>query len=349
MTAIDSLDHLNTLGVRATADRVATAATEDGLRRIVLEANDSGQPLLVLGAGSNVVLGRHVRGIVCLMRMRGLSVEPLGRDKFAVTAAAGEGWHALVRYCLGRGLFGLENLALIPGSVGAAPLQNIGAYGVEIADRLVGLKAMDATSGEIREFDRAACRFGYRDSLFKSSQAGRYVIVEVTLRLSTRPQPVIDYPDVRVELVRLGCASPTPVQIAEAVIRVRRRKLPDPRRVGNVGSFFKNPMVSAEQVERLRGEIADLVVHEMPETPGQVRAGGPGQFKLSAAQLIDRAGWKGARRAKVGVWPRQPLVLVNLDGACGADFLTLGQEIRAAVLARFGVTLELEPRVLGDR
>ena len=344
MTAADSLDHLNTLGVRSTADRLVAIDSEDGLRRIVLEARDTGQAFLVLGGGSNVVFKRRVPGIVCLMRMRGIRVERIGPDAFAVTAAAGEGWHALVRNCLGRGLSGLENLALIPGSVGAAPLQNIGAYGVELADRFLRLQAMDTTTGEIREFDRAACGFSYRDSLFKSSEPGRHVIVEVTLRLSMRPQPVIEYPDVRVELARMGYPSPTPVQIAEAVTRVRRRKLPDPRRVGNVGSFFKNPVVPAEVAGRLRGELPDLVAHEL------ARGGGDDatrRFKLSAAQLIDRAGWKRARRDNIGVWPRQPLVLVNLDRASGADFVALSQEISADIRARFGVDLELEPRVFG--
>ena len=338
-----SLDHLNTLRVAARADRLASAETEADLRRIVLAAKAGQQPLLVLGGGSNVVLRPHVPGTVCLMRMRGVSVEALGQDQFAVTAAAGEAWHALVRYCLGRGLFGLENLALIPGSVGAAPLQNIGAYGVELADLLVNLRAMDTTTGEIRQFDRAQCQFGYRDSIFKSSESGRYVIVAVTLQLSTRPQAIVDYPDVRTELQRLGYTSCTPGQVAEAVIRVRRRKLPDPRRVGNVGSFFKNPIVTAEQIDHLRGEVADLVVHEASEAHAAAR-----RFKLSAAQLIDRAGWKGTRRGKVGVWPRQPLVLVNLGGGSGAEFLALAGEIRAAVLDRFDATLELEPRVCGS-
>jgi UDP-N-acetylmuramate dehydrogenase len=350
---LDSLDHLNTLGVHATAEQLVSAESEADLRRVVLEAHAASRPLLVLGGGSNVVLQRHVPGVVCLMRLHGLRVEPLGPQTYAVSAAAGEGWHGLVRYCLGRGLFGLENLALIPGSVGAAPLQNIGAYGVELADRLLSLRAMDTTSGEIREFDRAACEFRYRDSLFKSSKPGRFIIVEVTLQLSTKPQPVLDYPDVHAELGRLGYANPSPAQIAEAVIRVRRRKLPDPRHIGNVGSFFKNPLVPAPLAERLREEIAGLVEHEVP---GQRRGGRSRLVKLSAAQLIDLAGWKGARRGNVGVWQRQPLVLVNLGGKpggqngerSGADFLSLSQEIRADILTRYGVTLELEPRVVGD-
>jgi len=337
VSAANALDDLNTLGVRARADRVVFAASVDALRRVIFEARDECLPLLVLGGGSNVVLQRHWPGIVCLVRTRGVRVGPAGADRFAVTAAAGEGWHGLVRYCLGRGLYGLENLALIPGSVGAAPLQNIGAYGVELADRLLSLQAMDVNSGEICDFDRASCGFGYRDSVFKSVEPGRYVITQVTLELSTRSLPVLGYPDLRAELKAMGRDDPSPVQVAESVIRVRRRKLPDPRYIGNVGSFFKNPVVSADTVARVREEITDLVAHDVA-----------GKFKLSAAQLIDRAGWKGARRGRVGVWSRQPLVLVNLGGGSGTDFITLGEEIRADIHSRFGVTLELEPRVLGE-
>jgi len=346
VSAAESLKDLNTLGVRATAERLVVADSDASLRRIVLDAQSAGRELLVLGGGSNVVLRRHYPGLVCLVRTRGIRIEPLAAETFAVTARAGEVWHELVRYCLGRGLFGLENLALIPGSVGAAPLQNIGAYGVELADRFLRLRAMDTHTGEVREFDRSACRFGYRDSLFKSSAPGRFVILEVTLRLHRQPQVVVAYPDLRAELQRLGYARPTPVQVAEAVIRVRRRKLPDPRRIGNVGSFFKNPLVPVKLVERLRQEMPDLVAHEV--APGPSVTADSGQFKLSAAQLIDRAGWKGAIRAHVGVWSRQPLVLFNRDQqASGTDFLDLSQEIGADIHARFGVALELEPGVFG--
>jgi UDP-N-acetylmuramate dehydrogenase len=342
---VNELDHLNTLGVSARADRLVAAHSLAQLRRVVLEANQAGQSLLILGGGSNLVMQRHFAGTVCLMKIRGLRVESLTADRFAVSAGAGERWHSLVRYCLGQGLYGLENLALIPGSVGAAPLQNIGAYGVELADRLLSLKAMDTTTGEVREFDRDACRFSYRDSLFKSIEPERYVIVEVTLQLTGRPRPVIGYPDIRLELARLGYADPSPVQVAEAVIKVRRRKLPDPKLVGNVGSFFKNPVVSADQVTRLGKLVAGLVARKVNE-------GGTSGFKLSAAQLIDRAGWKGVRRGAVAVWSRQPLVLINVaeppNSARGVDFLALSEEIRADILGRFGVTLELEPRVVGD-
>jgi UDP-N-acetylmuramate dehydrogenase len=294
--------------------------------------------LTVLGGGSNVVLRRRVAGVVCLVRMRGIRLEPEGAVGVLVTAAAGERWHDLVRYTLGQGLAGLENLSLIPGSVGAAPIQNIGAYGVELSDRFVSLRAFDICSGQTRVFHRDDCRFAYRDSCFKRPEAAHLIILDVTVRLTRTAVPVIDYPDLQLELKRLGWSRPSPVQVAEAVIRVRRRKLPDPRRIGNVGSFFKNPQVSpAQGAEACRRHPA-LSGRSTPD----------GRVKLSAAQLIDACGWKGRVVGRVGVWHRQPLVLVNRGGATGADILAVSEDIRRDVNERFGVSLELEPQVIGQ-
>ena len=321
----------NTLNVPARARALLPARSESELKQI-LQSTDNP---LILGGGSNVVLSERIARPVCLVRNRGVSAAAIGKV-IEVTAAAGESWHGLVRYCLGRGLFGLENLALIPGSVGAAPLQNIGAYGVELSQRMLRLRAARAADGAIRTFGVDECGFGYRDSWFKSAGAGEYVVVDVTLGLSTESDLVIDYPDIRVELKRLGISRPNPISVAEAVIRVRRRKLPDPRHIGNVGSFFKNPVVSARQLRSLQAQEADLVAHPSGSL-----------YKLSAAQLIDRAQCKGMRYGGAGVWARQPLVLVNLGGATGSDFVQLADEIRAKVRARFGVELETEPRAYG--
>lgn len=333
----DRLDGCNTLGLPSRADRLIVARSErelvDQLRRI-----DSQEPLTVLGGGSNVVLRARLPGTVLLVRTRGLRLEVASDARVLLTAAAGERWHDLVRYSLGQGLGGLENLALIPGSAGAAPIQNIGAYGVELADRFVGLRAFDRAIGRICRFDRAACAFGYRDSVFKSGAAGRYVILEVTLGLSTRPLLETGYPELRAELLAMGRAAPCAVDVAEAVVRVRRRKLPDPRRFGNAGSFFKNPIVTADLARTLAQANPGLVMHETPD----------GRMKLAAGQLIDRCGWKGRRQGAAGVWPRQALVLVNLGGARAPDLLRLAEEIQCDVRARFGVDLELEPQVLGQ-
>jgi len=267
-----------------------------------------------------------------------MQVRPAGDNVALVTAAAGERWHDLVRFVIGQGWGGLENLALIPGSVGAAPIQNIGAYGVELADRMVSLRALELATGAIRRFDHADCGFGYRESYFKQAGRDRYAILDLTLRVHRAPALVVDYPDLIGELAAMGCSRPAAVDVAEAVIRVRRRKLPDPRHIGNAGSFFKNPVVSAAGAQALLVRDGSLSMHGLAD----------GTVKLAAAQLIDRCGWKGVRRGSVGVWRRQALVLVNLGGASASELLGLSESIRRDVQARFGVELELEPRVLGQ-
>ena len=331
------LSRCNTLGLPSRADRLVLVNSEAQLQEVLVTARRAG-PVTVLGGGSNVVLLPRVPGTVLVMQTRGMQVQPVGADVGLVTAAAGERWHDLVRFVIGQGWGGLENLALIPGSVGAAPIQNIGAYGVELADRMVGLRALELATGVIRRFERADCGFGYRDSYFKQAGRDRYVIIDVTLRVYRTPPLVVDYPDLIGELTAMGCARPAAVDVAEAVVRVRRRKLPDPRQIGNAGSFFKNPVISAAAARALAGREAGLSMHAL-EDDG---------VKLAAAQLIDRCGWKGVRRGSVGVWRRQALVLVNFGGASASELLGLSETIRRDVQARFGVELELEPRVLGQ-
>jgi UDP-N-acetylmuramate dehydrogenase len=334
-----SLAALNTLGVPSTAQDLVTVRSEAALQDLLRGTGRlRGTSLTVLGGGSNVVLRRHVPGVVCLIRLRGQRLDPGPAGCVELTVAAGETWHDVVRFSLGQGLAGLENLALIPGSAGAAPIQNIGAYGVELADRFVRLNALDASSGAARVFDLDGCRFGYRDSMFKTAAGRRWIITSVTLRLQRRGTLVLDYPDLLQELERMGNPTPTAVRVAEAVIRVRRRKLPDPRQIGNVGSFFKNPEVPAPAAAALQLKHPWLTL----------RSGSAGGVKLSAAQLIDACGWKGQRLGPVGVWHRQPLVLVNLGGATGADVIALSDAIRRDVAARFGVTLVPEPELIGQ-
>lgn len=334
-----SLEPYSTLGVRAAAERLVTVTREDMLRDLV-EARRNGaqrEPLTILGGGSNVVLRAWTPGTVCLMRTRGFRLQTLGGGAVELTAAAGERWHDLVRFALGQGLAGVECLALIPGSVGAAPIQNIGAYGSELAECFVALRALDRDSGRVHTLHAADCRFGYRDSVFKHAEGAALVVLDVTLRLRRGAAAEVGYPDLHLELERLGRRRPSPVQVAEAVIRVRRRKLPDPRHVGNAGSFFKNPVVSAQLGRRLKAQLPALTLHPTGSTA----------LKLSAAQLIDACGWKGRRAGPVGVWPRHALVLCNYGGATGQDVLALGEDIRQAVRQRFGVDLEREPQVLG--
>ncbi len=328
------LSGLNTLGVPAEAAQAYRIQRTDDL--LAVAGKLRGGAVLILGGGSNVVLPRRVETPVCLMRNRGIRASGRG-EQVAVTAAAGENWHDLVRWSLARGLRGIENLALIPGSVGAAPVQNIGAYGVELAERFVSLQALDLETGRLQHLDRSDCAFGYRTSLFREAP-GRFVILEITLALAREPGPVsTGYAGVEEELQRMGIARARPVDVAEAVIRVRRRKLPDPRRVPNVGSFFRNPVITRAHYQRLTVGGRQLKSH--PEGDG---------VKLAAAELIahcmkDAAGGWAGKDAPVRVWPRQPLVLTNPGRCDGARVLAVAEEIRRAVLERFGVRLTIEP------
>ncbi|HEY5645069.1 MAG TPA: UDP-N-acetylmuramate dehydrogenase [Pseudomonadales bacterium] len=335
------LSRLNTLAVQSRARELHVVTAEQDLALITDRARRG--PIVILGGGSNVVLGEELATPVFVMRNRGIRCEHR-RGRAEVTVAAGENWHGLVRWSLGRGLFGLENLALIPGSVGAAPVQNIGAYGTELDARFVWLNALEVGTGRVLRLTREECGFGYRSSIFKS-QPGNFVILEVTLTLHASPGPVVDdYPEVGVELARMGRLRPGPIDVAEAVCRIRRRKLPDPRRVPNVGSFFKNPVVDEKTLARLAAAIPDLKVY--PAATGR---------KVAAAQLIDLCrtspagvleGWAVAS-APVCVWRRQPLVLTNPGRRPAIEVLGVAEQIRAAVLARFGVRLELEPDTFG--
>ncbi|MCY3810510.1 MAG: UDP-N-acetylmuramate dehydrogenase [Gammaproteobacteria bacterium] len=325
----------NTLGVPCVADAVRIVADAEALADNLREAEASGRPVTVVGGGSNLVLRSRLPGVVLLLRIRGLRVERLAASRWRVTAGAGEDWHEVVCATLGLGIGGLENLALIPGSVGAAPVQNIGAYGRELKDVLESVTVFDRRSGGLRELTVEDCGFGYRDSAFRrgGDASPAPIIVAVTMILGHRGL-VTDYPDVTRALRRSGIR-PSHWAIADVVTRVRRRKLPDPRRVGNVGSFFKNPVVTPGAFDRLRGKLS-IEGYAVSD-----------RIKVSAARLIDAAGWKGVAHGAVQVWPRQPLVLVNHGGATGADVLALARRIRDDVFAKYHVGLELEPTVLG--
>lgn len=335
--AVD-LTPFNTLGVAARAAQMAWLDSADDVQAL-LRAGALGSalpPPLVLGGGSNTVFAHDPDGWVLHPAMRGCEVLASDDEAHYVAAAAGENWHDFVMWTLAQGLPGLENLALIPGSVGAAPIQNIGAYGLELAERFHGLDAVSLRDGSLRHFKRDDCAFAYRDSVFKQTEAGRWLIVRVVLRLPRRWQPLTGYADLASELAAAGCEAPTADDIAAAVMRVRRRKLPDPAEIGNAGSFFKNPLVSAERLTALQGEFA-----RVPHYPQA-----DGRHKLAAGWLIEQCGWKGRREGAAGCHANQALVLVNHGGASGADIMALAARIRADVQARFGVELEIEPRVV---
>lgn len=335
MTEPRSLRPYNTLGLEAYAREIHRLNSIADVLSWREAAEHMGMPRLALGGGSNVVFAGDYEGSVGLVAING--IEHLGSDSefHYVQAGAGENWHGLVRWTLERGLPGLENLSLIPGSVGAAPMQNIGAYGVELSERFESLDAIDLNTGERRLFELEDCRFGYRDSRFKRNPE-RWLIMRVLLKLPRRWAPVLDYAGLREELSAMGAQSSQPREISQAVCRIRRRKLPDPEKLGNVGSFFKNPVVSAATVEAIRAEL--------PALPRWTVDGG---YKLSAAWLIEQCGWKGRRVGDAGVHDGHALVLVNHGRATGADIWRLARQIRDSVQERFGIGLEPEPRIIG--
>ncbi|GLU35486.1 UDP-N-acetylmuramate dehydrogenase [Trinickia caryophylli] len=330
-----SLRAHNTFGFDVRARLACRVETPEQFVQAAREARRAGMSRLVLGGGSNVVFTRDFEGLVMLVGSSGKRVVREDSEAWYVEASAGENWHAFVAWTLEAGMAGLENLALIPGTVGAAPIQNIGAYGLEMVERFSSLRAIELDTGECVEFDAAACAFGYRDSFFKRAGRDRFAIASVTFRLPKAWAPRAGYADVARELEAQG-AAPAPRAIFDAVVAVRRAKLPDPLVLGNAGSFFKNPVVDAATFEALRAQAPQAVAY--PQQDGRV--------KLAAGWLIDRCGWKGRALGNAAVHERQALVLVNRGGATGADVLALARAIQADVRERFGVELEPEPLVV---
>ncbi len=330
------LQSCNTFGLKARARAYARITDASQLGPILAEPTLSAMPRLLLGGGSNVLLTGDFDGLVLHMCMQGRALVGQTGDHVLVKAQAGENWHALVRWTVEQGLGGLENLSLIPGTVGAAPIQNIGAYGAEVQDLFHSLTALDMASGQTRVLDRAACCFGYRDSIFKHAGGAALAILDVTLALPTRWSPNLRYAELANALApKAGEGVPelSPRAISDAVIAIRQAKLPDPAVIGNAGSFFKNPVVSGQQCAALLERFPTLVHHVQPD----------GSEKLAAGWLIDQCGWKGRSIGAAGVYEKQALVLVNRGGATGADIVALAKAIQADVLARYGVTLVPEP------
>ena len=329
-----SLKPFNSFGVDVTASLFAQAHSDADVREALLYAADHKVPLLVIGGGSNLLLTGNVTALVLRMATRGIRLLEDSGERVVVEAEAGEVWHAFVLWTLEQGLSGLENLSLIPGTVGAAPMQNIGAYGVEIKDVFAGLTALDRQTGELRDFTLAECNFGYRDSLFKQ-QAGRWLILRERFALSRAASLHLEYGPVRQRLSEQGIDRPTASDVSRAISSIRSEKLPDPTVLGNAGSFFKNPVVSATLAAELKLAHPGMIGY--PQADGRV--------KLAAGWLIEAAGWKGFREADAGVHRLQSLVLVNYGSATGLQLLALAQRIQADIEQRFAVQLEMEPNL----
>lgn len=335
------LSSFNTFGLSAKAEFLARFSSAEQLRSVLAMPELQGWPRMILGGGSNVLFTQDFKGAVLLNEINGIEVLREDEQHVYVRAGAGESWHSFVLHCVEQNWGGVENLSFIPGKVGAAPMQNIGAYGVETKDTFHSLEALRISDGEVITFDREACRFGYRESFFKREGREQYVILNVSFRLNKAPHSLnTSYGNISDELQRMGISDPSIRDVSKAVIAIRQSKLPDPAVIGNAGSFFKNPVVPVALAESIRKEHP-----EMPAYPA-----GEGLVKLAAGWLIEKAGWKGHRvelpHGGYGVHDRQALVLVHHGGASGDAIYALSTAIVESVLQRFGVELEREVNII---
>ncbi|HEU4471469.1 MAG TPA: UDP-N-acetylmuramate dehydrogenase [Flavisolibacter sp.] len=326
----------NSFGIAATARQLGRFGTTGELEAILEQGAGAAEKLLVLGGGSNILLTGNVDGLVLRNEIMGKTVVNEDDDHIYLKAGAGENWHRLVEYCVERGYAGMENLSLIPGLVGASPMQNIGAYGVEIKDLFHELEAIHIKERTRRVFSLEDCGFGYRESVFKRQYKGQFIITSVTFRLNKKPVFNTSYGAINEELERMGVQELSIKAISQAVINIRTAKLPDPRQIGNAGSFFKNPQISSKQFAGLKAAYPAIPSFTVDES----------LVKIPAGWLIEQCGWKGYRRGDAGCYPKQALVLVNYGQATGQEIYALSEEIIASVLQRFGIQLEREVNII---
>jgi len=332
-----SLKTLNTFGLDVSTQQYARIQTIDDLKEVFLGSKFRTIKKMVLGGGSNVLFTRNWLGLIAHMAIPGVQVEADSSDSVLVSAGAGEMWHPLVMWAVERGYGGIENLSLIPGTVGAAPMQNIGAYGVELKDVFHSLEAYEVKTGKLVRFFNEDCKFGYRYSVFKGAQKGNYVITRIFLRLSKKPVFNVQYGQIRQTLDEMGVNELSLSAVSQAVINIRQSKLPDPAEIGNAGSFFKNPVVESDYFESLKAAFEDIPGFAVDEH----------HTKVPAAWLIEHCGWKGKRFGAVGVHDRQALVLVHYGGGNGRDLVKLSKDIQRSVFQTFGVELEPEVNIIG--
>lgn len=330
-----SLKNLNTFGVAAEARWFADITTEDDLKSLFADDHLKGLPRLILGGGSNMLFTDDVDGLVVHINIHSVRNRIEGDDVY-VSAGGGEIWNDLVNYCVRHEFAGMENLSLIPGSVGASPVQNIGAYGVELMDIFHSCRAFEIASGKMRTFTKEECKFSYRDSVFKSDYKGAYIITEVTFKLSRIFAPNVTYGAIQQELDNRKISKPTIKDISNVVSHIRVNKLPDPKTIGNAGSFFKNPVIPVGKFVQLQSNFPDIVHY--PATTGFI--------KLAAGWMIEQCGWKGKVSGNTGTWKNQALVLVNHGEATGNEIFNFSSTIIQSVKDRFDVTLEREVNII---
>ncbi|WP_426479849.1 UDP-N-acetylmuramate dehydrogenase [Chryseobacterium sp. CBSDS_008] len=332
-----SLKPYNTFGVEAKARYFTEVNTIDELKEALIFAKNQSLQLLFLGGGSNILLTKNFEGLAIRLNLRGISEESINENEVWVTAKAGENWHELVMHCLQRNYGGLENLSLIPGNVGTSPMQNIGAYGTEIKDIFVSCQVLDLESLELITFNLEQCRFGYRDSIFKQEGKGRYVILEVTFKLTKKNHHIkTEYGAIQSELEKLGIKNPTIQDISKAVINIRQSKLPDPKEIGNAGSFFKNPTIPLAQFEILKQKFENIQGYPNGD-----------MVKVPAGWLIEQCGWKGKQIGNAASHQLQSLVIINATGnATGKEIFDFSTEIINSVKEKFGIELEREVNII---
>ena len=331
---LQSLKNLNTFGVESTAKEFVSIKNETDLVKLFETNKLKKESILVLGGGSNILFINNFDGLVLKIAIEGIEVKEKD-EYFLVRVGSGVNWHELVTFCVDHNFAGIENLSLIPGTVGASPVQNIGAYGVELKDIFFECRAFEIATGKFRTFQRDACKFEYRESIFKSELKGRFIITEVTFKLNRPEKLNTSYGAIHTELERKGIENPTIKDISEVVSAIRVSKLPDPSTIGNAGSFFKNPIIEPEQHKLLKIKFPEMVSYEVD-----------GKYKLAAGWLIEQCGWKGKRIGNVGTWKNQALVIVNHGGASGKEIFDFSTAIIKSVNAKFGIHLEREVNII---
>lgn len=329
------LKGLNTFGISVNSQYFVSIRSTQELREVLSMDIAQSKPILIMGGGSNILFTEDFPGLIILNNIKGIEIIEENNDEVLVSAGGGEVWQDLVTFSLDNNLGGIENLSLIPGSVGAAPIQNIGAYGVELKEVMESLEAIELATGEKRTFYNADCDFGYRNSIFKKELKDKYLITNVKFKLSRSPKLNTTYGAINSLLKERGIEDPTIKDISNAVIEIRQSKLPDPAQLGNAGSFFKNPVIDKIDFEGLKLTFPDIPGYMNDEL-----------VKIPAAWLIEQCGWKGKRFDNIGVHDKQPLVLVNHGGGTGKDLRDLANKIKESVVTKFGIELEAEPRII---
>jgi UDP-N-acetylmuramate dehydrogenase len=327
---------LNTFGVDVKAKYFTSINTINELIELTKTNLFKDLELLILGGGSNILFTKDFDGLVILNNIKGKEIIDQNQQSIFLKIGAGENWHQLVMYCVDNGWGGIENLSLIPGNTGTAPMQNIGAYGVEIKETFIELEALEISSGKIVKFNNSDCEFGYRESVFKNKMKNQYIILNITLELKKNPVLNINYGDVKAILESQNIKNPGIKEVSNAIISIRQSKLPDPKKIGNSGSFFKNPIASLNQLELIKKKYPNVVNYEINEN----------EFKIAAGWLIERAGWKGKKFNNYGVHEKQALVLVNYGLANGMEIFELSEKIILDIKDKFGITLEREVNII---